>query len=87
MPAAAGRLDYGAGFFVRQVTRQGTVKWDGERIFVSSALTGLQVGLKIIDGGLLEVWLNYLLIGTIDPQTSSFRGAPSRPTEAARLSA
>ena len=87
MPAAAGRLDYGAGFFVRQVTRQGTVKWHGERIFVSSALSGLQVGLRIIDGGQLEVWLNYLLIGTIDPQTSSFRGAPSRPTEAARLSA
>lgn len=87
MPATGAELDYGKGFFVRKINRVGLVAWRGERIFVSSALAGLRVGLKIADHTTLEVWLNYLQVGTIDLQTSSFRGAPSRPTEAARLSA
>ena len=54
---------------------------------MSNALAGLTVGLKLSGPNELQVWLNYLLVGSIELQTNSFRGAPSRPTEAARLSA
>ena len=81
------RVDYGPGFFLRKVTRLGTLKWRQDQIFVSSAIAGCEVGLRIVSSDTLEVWLNYLLLGTIELQTKSFRGAPSRATEAPRLSA
>lgn len=81
------RLEYGPGFFPRKVSGAGALKWHRRPIFVSTALAGLDVGLRLAPAGQLEVWLNYLLVGAIDLQTESFRGAPSRATEAPRLSA
>jgi transposase InsO family protein len=87
LPKPSTPLNYGAGFFPRKIGCHGTLKWRQEMIFVSSALAGLTVGLKLAGTDQLEVWLNYLLVGTIDLQTSRFLGAPSRPEEPARLSA
>ncbi len=87
LPQSTAPLDYGAGFFPRRISGHGTLKWRQETIFVSNALAGLTVGLKLSGPNELQVWLNYLLVGSIELQTNSFRGAPSRPTEAARLSA
>lgn len=81
------RLAYGAGFFPRKVSGAGTIKWRRQTVFLSTALVGLDVGLRLSAPDQLEVWLNYLLLGAIDLQTNSFRGAPSRATEAVRPSA
>jgi putative transposase len=86
-PATAVQLEYGPGFFPRKMNRQGCVKWRQQSIFVSAALAACEVGLRVIDAEQLEVWLNYLFLGTIELQTGSFRGAPSRSTETACLSA
>lgn len=83
----AGKLEYGPGYFPRKVSPCGLVKWRGESVFVSTALTGCEVGVRIAASDTLEVWLNYLLLGTIELQTRSFRAAPSRVPEAPRVSA
>ncbi len=81
------RLDYGPGFFPRKVTIRGVIKWNGQNIFISTALAGWEVGLRVVAGECLEVWLNYLLMGSIDLQTNRFGSAPSRSAKAVSLAA
>lgn len=80
-------LDYGAGVFVRKVIHNGIVKWRNESIFVSHALVGLEVGLKLTTPEELEVWLGHLRLGTINLQTNRFGSSPSPAPEPVRLSA
>lgn len=87
LPEPNTPLDYGPGFFPRKVNFHGCIRWHQQMIFISNALVGCHLGLRVLDAEQLEVWLNYLLLGTIELQTSSFRSAPSRCPEAARLSA
>jgi transposase InsO family protein len=81
------QLEYGPGFVVRRIAGNGLLAYRRNRVFVSAALAGCDVGLRRIDADAFEVWLNYLMLGTINFQTLSFLGAPSRPSEAERLSA
>lgn len=81
------RLEYGRGFFPRRIAANGTVTWRQHRIFISGALAHCEVGLRRGEEDRFEVWLNYLFLGTLELQTSSFLGSPSLPKEAARLSA
>lgn len=82
-----GPLDYGPGFHPRRVSANGLIAWHHQRIFVSGALAGCDLGLRVTNAAELEVWFNHLFLGSIELQTSSFRPAPSRRSEAARLSA
>lgn len=81
------QLEYGPGFLVRKVAANGLLTHRRQRVFLSAALAGCEVGLRRLDAISFEVWLNYLFLGTINFQTNSFLGAPSRPKEAVRLSA
>ena len=80
-------LAYEKNYFVRKVNRAGSIKWSQQLIFISRALVGLQLGLRLIASDQLEVRLAYLPLGTIDLQTNKFRSAPSRVPEPVRLSA
>lgn len=80
-------LDYGTGYFPRQVSCGGAIKYRGKFIFISSALSGWHVGLRVRDSSLLEVWFNYLLIGTINLNTNRFDSAPSRSVKAVGIAA
>ena len=71
-------LDYGPGYFTRKVTPSGYVKYDDQNIFITTSLAGWEVGLRILSEHTLEVWFNYLLVGTIDLLTNHFGAAPSR---------
>jgi transposase InsO family protein len=86
-PAAPRRLDYGPGFLPRKVTAGGTINYEGRRLFLTTALTGWTVGLRIVSGTQVEVWFNYLLLGSIDLQTNRFGSAPSRSAKAVGLAA
>jgi putative transposase len=86
-PAEPLRLDYGVGYYPRKVIANGSIKWNGQTIFISNALAGWEVGLRVVAQEQLEVWLNYLQIGTIDLQTNRFGGAPSRSAKAVSLAA
>ena len=72
-------LDYG-GMETRKVTPQsGTIRFRSERIMLSTALAGWNVGLAEQQDGHVEVWFASLLLGRIDPKTSSFRASvPAR---------
>ena len=65
----------------RRVSACGTIKLDGQSIFLSSALAGWSVGLKSIAQDRLEVWFGRLLLGEIDPAASNFIRAQAREPE------
>ncbi len=78
-------LDYGS-METRKVTPlSGTIGFRSEKIMLSTALAGWNVGLAEQPGGLVEVWFASLLLGHIDPKTSSFR--PSIPARGAAATA
>ena len=86
-PYRAATLDYGPGFFARKVGVNGVLTFRCHRIFVSQALAGCHVALRRSRGHQFELWLNYLMLGSLDLETNSFLGSPSLPKEAVRLSA
>jgi hypothetical protein len=57
----------------------GTIRFRSERIMLSTALAGWNVGLAEQEDGKVEVWFASLLLGWIDPATSAFR--PSVPVK------
>ena len=64
-------IDYGA-MEVRRVQKTGTIRYEGDVIGISVALRGWSVGLSPRADGLIEVWFAELLVGHLDPKTSSF---------------
>jgi len=75
------QLEYG-GMAIRRVTKPGTITYQGERILLSSALGGWDVGLAPKPTGEVEVWFSNLLLGHIDPLTSGFSPIRRAPKEA-----
>jgi transposase InsO family protein len=67
----------------RRVCNKGTIRVDGQRLFLSTSLAGWSVGLKPIAEDLLEVWFGRLLLGQIDLATSNFIRADIRPNKTA----
>jgi hypothetical protein len=61
-----------------RVSAQGTIKLDGQTLFLSSALGGWSVGLKPIPEERMEVWFGPLLLGELDLATSGFIRADLR---------
>jgi putative transposase len=86
-PTAPVLLDYGPGFLVRKVGTIGKIRFEGRPIFITTALAGWEVGLRLISPTQLEVWFNYLLLGNVDLQTNRFSSAPSRSAKAVGLAA
>ena len=86
-PAAPRLLDYGPGFLPRKVTGGGNINYEGRRLFLTTALTGWTVGLRIVSVTHVEVWFNSLLLGAFDLQTNRFASAPSRSAKAVGLAA
>lgn len=84
-------LDYGRLETRRIKSRIGTISYQGEPIMISTSLAGWSVGLAPQDDGLLEVWFANLLLGHLDPKTSSFRASdtavPGAATAASPASA
>ena len=79
------QLDYN-GMETRKVhPADGTICFRSEKIRLSGALSGWNVGLSEQPDGMVEVWFARLLLGQIDPRTSSFR--PSVPAPKAVASA
>lgn len=67
----------------RRVHAKGTIQYEGESIFLSSALRGWEVGLQPRPDGTLAVYFARLLLGRLEPQTAAFipalATAPSSP--------
>ena len=76
-----GALDYGS-MATRVISSIGNLKWQGAQIFISSALSGWNVGLQPRHDGELDVYFERLLLGQLDPSTFSFKRGASPPFEA-----
>ncbi len=74
-------LEY-SGMQTRRITSRGTLGWQGEHIFISAAVAGWSVGLAARSDGRFDVHFARLLLGQIEPKTSSFQRAASGPLEA-----
>jgi transposase InsO family protein len=57
-------FDYG-NWPTRTIGKKGDLWWSNQRYFISEALAGHQVGLKLISSGLYELYLADLLLGTL----------------------
>ena len=67
----------------RRVCAKGTIRVDGQRLFLTSSLAGWSVGLKPMIEDLMEVWFGRLLLGQIDLAASNFIRADIRPNKTA----
>ncbi len=66
------QLDYGS-METRKVTKETEmIHFRSEKIMLSSALGGWNVGLSEQADGQVDVWFASLLLGRIDPKTRSF---------------
>ena len=70
------KLEY-PGIETRRVDRVGKISIQGAKYFLTTALRGLHVGLKPMQGGALEVRFGVLILGQIDTHTQAF--APILP--------
>lgn len=65
MPAELPEHSYADGFEPRSVRRDGSIKWDGELVFVGEAFAGEIVGIRVLDEGLWHVHLGPLRLGVL----------------------
>ena len=87
---AAGNLYIGDSSMsarVRKVDTNGMIKCSGQLVFITTALSGWEVGLRVVGPDHLDVWFNYLFVGSINLQTYRFGSAPSRSAKAVSLAA
>ncbi len=56
---------YADRFSPRSVRRDGSIKWDGELVFVGEAFAGEIVGIEAVDEGLWHVYLGALRLGVL----------------------
>lgn len=78
------QLDYGSMETRKVHPKDGTIGYRSEKIRLTAALAGWNVGLAEQADGQVEVWFASLLLGRIDPKTSSFQASiPARRGAAA----
>lgn len=65
MPAELPEHSYADGFEPRSVRRDGSIKWDGELVFVGEAFADEIVGIRVVDEGLWHVHLGPLRLGVL----------------------
>lgn len=70
-PGTPQQLDY-EGLSTRRVQRYGSIRYEGEPIFLSQALARWDVGLRPRADGNLDVFFARLLLGRIEPQSAAF---------------
>jgi len=75
-------LEYG-GMETRRILVGGSLMWRGQAIFISSALSGWDVGLRPCGSERWEVCFANLRLGELEPSTASFIRTPWRANEAA----
>lgn len=71
-PRRVPQLEYGDELSVRRVSQQGSVKWNGERTFISEVFGHEDVGLKQVSEDWLEVYYGPIRIGWLDGRRQQF---------------
>jgi len=71
-PRRVPQLEYGDEMQVRRVSQQGSVKWAGERTFISEVFGYEYLGLKQISERWLEVYYGPIQLGWLDGRRQRF---------------
>jgi putative transposase len=71
-PSRLPDLEYPPGAHLRWVSQQGSVKWRGQRTFLSEVLAREAVGLVEVDEDFFEVYYGLLLLGWLDGHEGVF---------------
>ena len=61
---------------MRRVRTDGTIKWRGHLLFVSSALCAEHIGLEEVDEGICSLWFMTHLLGRVDVRTMKITYVP-----------
>lgn len=77
MPRRVPELDYGGDVAVRRISQQGSLKWKGERTFVSETFAHEWMGLRALDERYLEVFYGTVSVGFLDSHRQVFHRALS----------
>lgn len=65
-------IEYAGDCQVRKVRSNGEIKWQGKKIFTSTALVGQPVALKEDEQGIWQLWYSSHHIGTLNPKAGKF---------------
>jgi putative transposase len=71
-PRRVPELEYGDDMQVRRVSHQGSVKWKGERTFISEVFGSEPLGLKQLDDRWLQVYYGPVSLGWLDGHRHRF---------------
>ncbi len=74
-------LEYGR-MESRRVVHRGCISWEGQPVFISTALKGWSVGLESCQSGDWNVWFGRLLLGRLESSTASFERATNQEPRA-----
>lgn len=73
-PKRLATIEYPRHFETRAVRVEGTIKWKGEALFVSSVLHGERVGLEETDYGIWSLYFGPKLLGILDESKGKILG-------------
>ena len=76
MPRRIPELEYGDDVMVRRISQQGSLKWHGERTFISEIFGYEWLGLRALDDRCMEVMYGPIAIGKLDTFTHVFHRKP-----------
>jgi hypothetical protein len=65
-PSTLPVIEYPAGFQVRRVDSNGSIRWRNRYSQISKAFTGRPIGLQLVDDQLWDVYFGSFLIGRFD---------------------
>ena len=77
MPRRLPELEYGDEVEVRRISQQGSLKWRGERTFISEIFAYEWLGLKTLDERYCEVLYGPVVVGFFDAHQHRFHRALS----------
>jgi transposase InsO family protein len=72
-PRRVREVEYGDEMEIRRVSQQGSVKWKGERTYISEVFAYQPLGLKALDDRWLEMYYGPIRLGWLDSYHHIFR--------------
>jgi transposase InsO family protein len=72
-PRRVPEVEYGDEMLIRSVSQQGSVKWKGERTFISEVFAYQPLGLKVVDERWMELYYGPIRLGWLDGYRHIFK--------------
>ncbi len=80
-PRRVPEVEYGDDYEIRRVSQKGSLKWKGERTFISEVFGHETLGLKQVEERWLEIYYGPILLGWLDTHKHTFRRTKPKQLE------